>query len=190
MKDNINTAIIAAPPVLYTERLELKPVANELREFVFKTLCDPEVRHTMKMPVLNEPGKQERWWNKFQEWRREGKAVQWCAFSKEDGQYVGLFTIKEIDPKNSRGELGYSIVKDLWGKGYGTEGSREVLKFGFEQVDFHSIFAMILPYNEPSQRIVKRLGFEQEARLKQIHYYEDAYYDVLQFSMTNPSHLQ
>lgn len=189
MQVNINTPVIAAPPELITERLVLKPIADELREYVFKTLSDPEVRHTMKMPVLNEKGRQERWWNKFKEWRAEGKAVQWCAFSKANGQYVGLFTIKEIDPKNSRGELGYSIVKDLWGMGYGTEGSRELLKFAFDQVGFHTIFAMILPYNEPSQRIVKGLGFTQEAHLKEIHYYQDAYYDVLQFSIINPAHL-
>ncbi len=185
---NVNPEAISFPPELSTERLILKPVVEELRDFVFKTLCDPEVRHTMKMPVLNEPDIQNRWWLKFEEWRSKGEAVQWCAFSKVDGRYVGLFTIKEIDQKNSRGELGYSIMKDLWGMGYGTEGSREVLKFGFQHVDFHSIFAMILPYNTPSQRIVKRLGFEQEAHFKQIHFYQNVFYDVLQFSIINPSH--
>ncbi len=190
MNVNINPEPISAPPVLYTDRLILKPVVTELREFVFKTLCDPEVRHTMKMPVLNEPGKQDRWWKKFEEWRKEGRAVQWCAFNKENEQYVGLFTIKEIDQKNSRGELGYSIMRHLWRSGYGIEGSKVVVDFAFRQVGFHTMFAMILPYNEPSQRIVKRLGFEQEAHLRQIHYYQNSYYDVLQFSMINPSHLQ
>ncbi len=188
MKANINTDYITSLPEISTDRLLLKPVTVELRHYVFKTLSDSKVRHHMKMPVLNESGKQERWWKKFEEWRTEGKAMQWCAFHKDSSEYVGLFTIKEIDIKNSRGELGYSIMKDLWGQGYGKEGALALVKFAFEEVDFHTLFAMILPYNIPSQKIVKGLGFEQEAHLRQIHYYQDEYYDVLQFSLINPAH--
>lgn len=139
----------------------------------------------MKAPVLNTPQKQEEWWSRFAAWRREGRAVQWCAFLKESGKYVGLFTIKEIDMAHYRGELGYSVLKEEWGKGIGGEGARHVVDYAFRQIGIHRLFAMIMPYNIPSQRIVKSLGFEQEAHFKDMHFYQGKFYDMLQFSLIN-----
>jgi ribosomal-protein-alanine N-acetyltransferase len=188
MIENLNTALVKSPPVLATSRLILKPVIDTLRPFVFNTLSDAEVRAVMKMPVLDEEGKQNRWWSKFENWRVAGRAMQWCAFDAKTDGYIGLFTIKEINAKNSRGELGYSIVKEKWGKGYGGEGAAAVVEFAFLEVGFHTLFAMILPYNVPSQSLVKRLGFRQEAHFKQMHYYDGEFYDVLQFSAVNLAH--
>lgn len=185
----ININAIKDPPVLETERLILKPVSEDLRDCVFQGLSDREVRVRMKMPVLNTAELQEDWWQRFAQWRAVGKAVQWCAFLKDSGKYVSLLTLKEIDHKNLRGELGYSVMKENWRQGIGAEGAARLVNYAFEAIGLHSLFAQIMPYNEASQRIVKRLGFVKEAHFRHVHYHEGEFYDLLQFAKFNPHHL-
>lgn len=188
MQLQLNHQAILSPPLLETKRLVLKPVCDDYRLMVFMSLSDKEVRHRMKMPCIDTPEKENEWWDRFADWRKTGKAVQWCGFLKDTGEYAGLFTFKEIDKSSDRGEVGYSILKQYWGRGLAGEGVKCLIDYGFLQIRFHTIFAMILPYNIPSQRIVRRLGFEQEAHFRDLHFYEGRYYDVLQFSLINPVH--
>tara|TARA_B000000460_G_C21465830_1_gene370229 strand:- start:224 stop:784 length:561 start_codon:yes stop_codon:yes gene_type:complete len=185
---NLNLDAIFAPPELETERLLIKPVKEAYREMIFEYLSDHEVRHGMKMPTHDTPEKQEAWWQKFKIWREEGSALQWVAFLKDSGKYVSLLTIKEIEHNNLRGEVGYSVAKDEWGKGIGSEGVKCIVEYGFSNVNLHTIRAMILPSNLASQGIVKRLGFIQEAHFKECHRYKGGFYDLLQFYRINPEH--
>ncbi len=182
-----NARAVTHPPLLETERLVLKPVTDTLRPFVFQGLSDTEVRARMKLPVLDTRAKQDAWWQRFEAWHKQGKAVQWCAFSKKTGQYLALLTIKEIDQDNYRGEIGYSVMKEAWGQGFGKEGAAQLVQYAFAEIGLHSLFAVILPYNIPSQRIVKGLGFSQEGHFKEEYFFEGKFHDTLRFGMLNPS---
>lgn len=188
MNFQINQSAISHPKVITTERLVLKPVSDKLRDYVFQGLSDHDVRYNMQLPTLDTKEKQDAWWQKFSKWRSIGKAMQWCVFDKETDDYIGLLTIKEIEITVCRGEIGYSILKEHWRKGYGKEAAARVLQYAFEDVNLHTVFAMISPQNEGSQKIVKGIGMVQEAHFKDIHFFENEFYDLLQFSIINPSH--
>lgn len=188
MELNLNIKAITAPPSLKTERLLLVPVSEELKPFVFINLSSPGVRKMNKMPCHNTPEKQENWWGMFESWRKSGQAVQWCGFNIEDDTFIGLFTFKGIQRGEYRAEIGYSIIEEQWGKGYGSEGVKCMVDYGFEQIGLHSIFASILSTNFASQNLIKRVGFEQEGFHKHEHFYEGQFYNLLQFSKINPHH--
>lgn len=188
MDYTINVDSITNPKVIFSNRIKMEPVTDDLREHVFKGLSDHDVRHNMQLPTLDTKEKQDVWWAKFAEWRKTGKAVQWCVFNSKTDDYIGLLTIKEIEIAACRGEIGYSILKEHWRNGYGKEAAERVLQYAFEDINLHSVFAMISPKNEGSQRIVQGLGFIQEAHFKDIHFFEGKFYDLLQFYKLNPSH--
>lgn len=189
MKLSVDISAITQPEELTTERLYLKPVIEKFREYVFQGLSDFEVRHGMHMPTLDTKEKQDIWWNRFAEWRNSAKAIQWCMFDRDSGDYIGLMTIKEIDLLHGRGEIGYSILKGHWRKGFGSEGASAALKYGFEVVNLHTLIAQIATDNVGSQKIVKGLGMVQEAHFVEAHCYEGKFYDTLQFSKINPGHI-
>jgi len=188
MKNPAPRAAIINPLEIYSERLVLRPVNDSLRSFVFEGLSDHEVRYNMQMPTLDSPIIQNDWWRRFSEWRSTGKAVQWCAFCSETDEYIGLATIKEIEARHRRGEIGYSLLKKHWRKGYGREMAARVLQYAFEEIDLHTVFAIVSPLNEGSQKIVKSLGLVQEGCFRDSHFFEGKYYDLLQFSVINPRH--
>lgn len=185
----MNTDLLQQPntAVLETENLLLKPITDGDQAHIFAYLSDRSIRHRMKMHTWKTAEEQATWWEKFQLARNKGEAIQWCAFHKQTGDYVGLLTLKEISASNSRAELGYSIAKAQWGKGFGKEAAAEIVRFAFEKLELHSIYAIILPYNTPSQRIALGLGFVQQGHFYEEHFYEGHYYDTLYFTLLNPA---
>jgi len=49
-----------------------------------------------------------------------------------------------------------------WGQGYATEAAREMLRFGFEDLGLHRIFASHFKHNPASGRILNKLGMRHE----------------------------
>lgn len=63
-------------------------------------------------------------------------------------------------------KLGYSVAAPHWGKGYATDAARTLVSFGLAELGLHRITAAIGPDNAASIRVVKRLGFSYEGRLR------------------------
>lgn len=59
---------------------------------------------------------------------------------------------------------GYHLDKDYVGQGYMTEALKGSMAFLFDEYKMHRIEAFILPENEPSLNLVKRIGFHYEGR--------------------------
>ncbi len=54
--------------------------------------------------------------------------------------------------------LGYRLRGDAWGHGYATEGSRALMRYGFDRPTVERIVAMALVDNVASVRVMERAG--------------------------------
>ncbi|GAC1539842.1 MAG: GNAT family N-acetyltransferase [Myxococcales bacterium] len=59
-------------------------------------------------------------------------------------------------------ELGYLLAEPAWGKGYATELCAELLRWGFAEHRPERIIADVLPANEASLRVLRKLGFTRD----------------------------
>lgn len=59
-------------------------------------------------------------------------------------------------------EVGWRLAKDYWGKGYATEGARECLRFGFEDLALTEIVSFTTTTNLPSQAVMQRLAMTHD----------------------------
>jgi len=71
---------------------------------------------------------------------------------------VGL----RIEPDHRRAELGYWIGVPYWGKGYATEAARAMVKYGFETLQLHRVFASHIVSNSASARVLRKIGMRHE----------------------------
>nr|WP_281201113.1 GNAT family N-acetyltransferase [Orenia metallireducens] len=62
--------------------------------------------------------------------------------------------------------LGYHLDKEEVNNGYMTEALEEAINFLFEEFKLHRIEANIMPKNNPSLRVVQKLGFYNEGLAK------------------------
>jgi RimJ/RimL family protein N-acetyltransferase len=80
-------------------------------------------------------------------------------------------------------KLGYAIRFDDWGHGYATDAARTLIDFGFRELDLHRVSAAIGPDNQPSIRLVERLGFQREGRIRDHVFTNGAWRDSLLYSV-------
>jgi RimJ/RimL family protein N-acetyltransferase len=59
-------------------------------------------------------------------------------------------------------EVGWRLARDHWGHGYATEAGRAALAHGFEDLGLEEIVSFTSPLNEPSWRVMQRLGMSHD----------------------------
>jgi ribosomal-protein-alanine N-acetyltransferase len=62
--------------------------------------------------------------------------------------------------------LGYWMGQRHAGKGHMTEAVRGALNFAFSELALHRVEAACLPHNEPSRRLLERVGFRREGEAR------------------------
>ena len=82
-------------------------------------------------------------------------------------------------------EIGYSLAKDAWGRGYMTEAATEVIRYAFEDLGMEILTICTSPVNKRSQRVAKKNGFTYEGRIRKAYrIYTGELRDSLVFSLT------
>jgi RimJ/RimL family protein N-acetyltransferase len=59
-------------------------------------------------------------------------------------------------------ELGWTLRRESWGKGYATEGARRALEYAFTELNRDHVISCIAPANVNSIRVAERLGEKVE----------------------------
>lgn len=86
----------------------------------------------------------------------------WLATTlRSDGRQIGGIGLT-VSAQNQHAELGYWLGVSYWGQGYATEAAKEMLRYGFQQLGLHRIFAAHFEGNLASRRILQKLGMQHE----------------------------
>jgi RimJ/RimL family protein N-acetyltransferase len=59
-------------------------------------------------------------------------------------------------------EVGWRLVRSHWGQGYATEAAREVIQFGFGELDLDEIVSFTSVINDRSRKVMERLGMRRD----------------------------
>ena len=90
---------------------------------------------------------------------------------------VGLFSIKW---NHGDAFMGISIGdREYWGKGYGTDALRILLRYAFIELNLHRVSLSSLEGNERATRSYEKAGFVAEGRMRQATKYEGRRFDEL-----------
>ena len=85
--------------------------------------------------------------------------------------------------KHRVAEIGYVISKEYWGKGMTTEAVKEVVKFGFDQMDLVRIQAQCFTENQASARVLEKAGMVCEGILRKAMYIKGKHRDLKMYSI-------
>jgi RimJ/RimL family protein N-acetyltransferase len=88
----------------------------------------------------------------------------WAAIEKTSGDFMGWFHLKPFEENPTETELGFRLKKLFWGHGFATEGSKALIKKGFQELGATKIVATTMALNMRSRRVLEKLGlrFEEE----------------------------
>jgi RimJ/RimL family protein N-acetyltransferase len=142
---------------LETERLILKPYEEKDRESFVRLLTDERVMKYVDKGVMSVEAAEVLWY-KIAGLYGQGVDTIWAVFEKEGGDYLGNASIRPRPEKPADWEIGYYLVTEAWGMGFGTELARRLVDYGFVELKLGEVFATVDYENGPSRRILEKAG--------------------------------
>lgn len=145
-------------PIIETERLILRPLkASDAKESFENWASDPRVAKYMRYST-HESADVTREWLEAEEKAVDGDDNYTFGFVlKDNGKLIGSGGLIRRD---NAFEIGYNIMYDCWNKGYTTEASKAIIKFGQEKLGIKRFIACHAVENINSGKVILKLGFK------------------------------
>lgn len=163
---------------MYTgELVRLREYKREDIKLAQEYVNDPEVKRLLHpgIPYLYTFEDEQKWFDSLSATNDE---YSFAIETLEDNKYIGGCGINKINWKNSVAEVGIFIGdKDKWGKGYGTDAMRILIKFIFEQMNINKIKLNVFSFNQRAIKSYEKCGFKIEGVLRQEVFRDGQYYD-------------
>ena len=151
-------------PTLETERLLLRAFREDDLDPYAALCADAEVMRFLGTGITFNRGESWRSMAGFLgHWVLRGYGM-WALEDKATGTFVGRAGF--LNPEGWPGfELGWTLAREHWGKGYATEAARRALGFAFDDLGRDRVISLIRPANAGSIRVAERIG---EARVGEV----------------------
>lgn len=141
---------------LETERLMMRMWREEDFEAYASLCADPDVMRYLGGQPFDRTEAWRHMAMMIGHWQLLGYG-HWAVEEKVSGRFLGR--VGFLNPAGWPGfELGWTLGKEFWGRGYATEGARRALAYAFTELDRDHVISCIHPDNAPSIRVAKRLG--------------------------------
>lgn len=177
-------------PRLTTPRLALRPIALEDANRLTELLQAREIsENTLSIPhpyTLRDAV----YFIRHQEAQCDGGEAAIFAISlRSTDTLIGALGL-ERKQKHDCAELGYWLGKEHWGHGYATEAVEAIVEFGFGSLGLHRIHAGHFTRNPASGRVLQKVGFQYEGRLRDRLKKGDRYENYEGYSILRPEWME
>jgi RimJ/RimL family protein N-acetyltransferase len=158
---------IAAPAVLHSERLLLRPfqisdAADIARIAGTREIADTtiSVPHPLSLDAARE-------WIATDLGVPSHERQAFAVTESTTGKVLGLVALKYIEAEHGQAELSFWIDPAHWGKGYAREAAQRLVAHAFGAVGLRRLVAYHMVRNPASGKVLTGIGFTQEGLLRQ-----------------------
>ncbi|MCK5525745.1 MAG: GNAT family N-acetyltransferase, partial [Candidatus Latescibacteria bacterium] len=118
-------------------------------------------------------GREREW---IEQLYKDQSRVVFGIVLKTSDKLIGSTGFEGIDWRSRRAGFGIAIGdKTQWSKGFGTEATKLVVRYGFDTLNLNRIFLHVFDHNPRAMRAYEKAGFVREGVLRQDRYIEGAY---------------
>lgn len=160
-----------------TERLLLRQWRDGDWHRLHRTYGDPEVMGWIGAPAADLASTAAAVGRMSMHWRLLGYGMFALEerSSRELVGRVGLMLHPDWPLEGPKVEVGWTLQRSAWGRGYATEGALASLEFAFRELGLPQIFSMTRPDNTRSRAVMERCGLTKRGELefhgwRQVHY--------------------
>lgn len=142
-----------------TKRLFLKPLTMDDLEKMYSLSSDPEIMRYITGRAETPEETQKKLKNLVLHYEKHG--FGFCSvYEKISGTFVGRAGLiyLELNDQQPDIELGYTLDKKFWNRGYATELVSALIEWGFKNLAIKRLVAVIDPKNTGSRHVAEKCG--------------------------------
>jgi [ribosomal protein S5]-alanine N-acetyltransferase len=146
------------PLPIETSRLHIRAFEPEAdSEPMLAVYGDPEVMRYIPGGPMADIGAVGRELATYAEEQRTRGFAFWAVVERASGEVIGDAGYGIFDPTGDV-ELGYTLARHTWGRGYATEAARACLEAGLANLDVPRVVAVVEAPNAASMVVAERIG--------------------------------
>jgi ribosomal-protein-alanine N-acetyltransferase len=169
-------------PILAGSQVTLRELELRDAPSLFALLTVAEVARFISPPPTTVEGF-ERFVAWAQQERERGEYVCFAVVPHGMQTAVGLFQIRQLEPRFATAEWGFALGAAFWGTGMFLDGAELALDFAFESLGVTRLEARAAVANGRGNGALRKIGAVQEAVLRQSFLYQGNYIDQVLWSI-------
>ena len=167
-----------------TERLILRKFEYTDDENMLKYwISDPEIQSLYAEPVYSTKQEVRELLDKYTSSYNKNDCYRWAVILKETNECIGQIAYFLVDNNNNFAEIEYCIGSLFQRKGFATEATKAIIKYGFDKMNLHKVQICHKSINMPSRKVIEKCGFVYEGTLRDFFYENGEYIDRLYYSI-------
>lgn len=140
--------------IFETERLLIRTLMEDDSEDYFDMMGNPNVMNPIPRKVMTREESNDHLNNFLNAEHTKSDRKVWAIELKSENKFIGLCAF--LKNNENEDEIGYRLREKHWKKGFGTEVTVGLLKYGFEQMKMDKITADVDIRNLNSVKILEK----------------------------------
>jgi ribosomal-protein-alanine N-acetyltransferase len=173
-------------PILTTDRLLLRRLTVADAPEIFTMRSDEHVMNLIGRPRAQSIDDAIQLIQRIDEGINTQNGINWAITLRDSNTFVGIISIWRLIKEHFRGEVGYMLHPQHYGRGITTEALTAVVHYGFHTMNLHSLEGGVNPANQQSIRVLEKCGFVREAWFKEDMYFNGQFRDSAVYSLLTP----
>ena len=166
-------------PDILTPRLRLSPLTPDDWPLFLRLRQDPAV-----MRYMGEMAGEETLRTLFAQRLQDGVRV----INTRQGEALGDIGLRVSRHNPHEADIGYALLPEAQGRGYGAEALAAMCRYGFEDAGLRAINAWVLGPNQASARLLEKQGFLRIQVLEKAYTLNGTAYDDWVYRLEAPPH--
>lgn len=175
-------------PILQGETIFLRPIQADDAEAMYRALSDKETNrltgthHTFTLAQI------EAFCSRIAQ--ADDRADYAIVLRENPAEVLGEVVLNDISwPNRSAGFRIALYSQAYFGKGYGTQATRLILKYGFEQLKLHRVELEVYDFNPRATHVYEKVGFRREGVKRDALLWDGRYQNAIVMSILEDEYL-
>jgi RimJ/RimL family protein N-acetyltransferase len=112
-----------------------------------------------------------------------GDSISLAVERREGADLLGYVSTWLRSLEHRQVEIGFVFHPGAQGHGYASEAARQLLVLAFEDLNAHRVFGRTDARNEPSARLMRRLGMREEAHFREAEVFKGQWGEELVYAI-------
>lgn len=167
------------------ERIRLRPMTIDDAQDLYEFTSDEETTRFIYEPHTDLSQAE----NVIGNYYLKEPIGKYAVALKDSDKLIGIVEFR-AHSHNHNGELGYTLNRQYWGKGYMTEACQLILELAFNVLELERVYAEHDVRNPASGNVLIRLGMKCDGILRKNHMIKGFLTDSAHYSILKEEYLQ
>ncbi|PQP82646.1 GNAT family N-acetyltransferase [Paenibacillus sp. PCH8] len=167
------------------EKVRITTATEQDLNFIGQLECDTSIWSFDETVETDEEKVHEKYRSHFPATDEEAYAYDWVIRRVNDpvNTPIGIVQMWSYVDFRKSWELGYAVLPEYAGNGYGSEATQLLLQFAFQEIQAHKVVGMCNSENVRSAALMEHVGMTREAVYKEELWWNNQWTDQYFYSI-------